>query len=249
MTCISPPELADMDLLAYLDGESDDQVATHLGGCPHCRERARSLGRLQSLLAARLYRYNCPSAAELGEYHLGLLPQDQRAALAYHLTECPRCAYEVTQLEDYLADLAPDVDFSLLEQAKEQVRVLVARLVNGGMGVNLLGQPALAPAPTGVRGDEGEPLIYEADGVQVVIEIHQDPDQLDRRSMLGLVIGVDDPDQLEVHLWQSDQPVATVQVEDIGNFVIPSLAPGRYELILSGAEVEIHIQELVVEIK
>jgi len=111
------------------------------------------------------------------------------------------------------------------------------------MGVNLLGQPALG----GVRGDEGEPLIYEADGVQVVVEIHQDPDQPDHRSILGLIIGVDDPDQLEVHLWQSDQPVATVQVEDIGNFVIPSLAPGRYELIVSGLELEIHIQELEVE--
>ncbi len=244
MTCISPPELADVDLLAYLDGESDARVATHLEDCPHCRQRARSLGRLQGHLTARLYRYNCPSSADLGEYHLGLLPHDQEAALVYHLTECPRCAHEVSELEDYLADLAPDVDFGLLEQAKEQVRVLVARLANGGVSVNLLGQPALA----GVRGHEREPLIYEADGIQVVIEVHQDPDQPERRSIFGLVTGADDPGQLEVHLWQSSQPVATVQVEDIGNFVIPSLTPGRYELILSGAEVEIHIQELVVEI-
>ncbi len=243
MSCISPPQPADIDLLAYLDGESDDWVATHLEGCPHCRERARRLGHLQDHLTARLYRYNCPSTAELGEYHLGLLPQDQGAALAYHLTECPRCAYEVSQLEDYLADPALTLEQpSLLEQATERVRVLVARLVNGGMNVDLLGQPALA----GVRGDEREPLIYEADGVQVVIEIHQDPDQSERRSILGLVIGVDNPDQLEVHLWQSDQPVATVQVEDIGNFVISNLTPGRYELIVSGPELEIHIQELEV---
>jgi len=235
--------------LAYLDGEPDDRVAAHLEGCPHCRERARRLGRLQDHLTARLYRYNCPSTAELGEYHLGLLPQDQGAALAYHLTECPRCTYEVTQLEHYLADLAPTLEQpGLLEQATERIRVLVARLVNGGMNVDLLGQPALAPALAGVRGDESEPLIYEADGVQVVVEIDQDPDQPDRRSILGLVIGVDDPDKLDVHLWQSDQPVATIQVEEMGNFVISNLTPGRYELILSGPELEIHIQELEVEI-
>jgi anti-sigma factor RsiW len=244
MSCISPPQPADIDLLAYLDGESDDQVTTHLERCPHCRERARKLGHLQDHLTARLYRYNCPSTAELGDYHLGLLPQGQEAALAHHLTECPRCAYEVSQLEAYLADLAPALEQpGTLEQVTDRVRVLVARLVNGGMTVDLPGQPALV----GVRGDEREPLIYEADGVQVVLEVDQDPDQPERRSILGLVIGVDDPGQLDVHLWRSDQPVATIQVEDVGNFVISNLAPGRYELIVSGPELEIHIQELEVE--
>jgi len=151
----------------------------------------------------------------------------------------------MTQLEAYLADLAPTLEQpGLLEQATERFRVLVAHLVNGVVNVDLLGQPT--PALAGVRGGEREPLIYEADGVQVVVEVDQDPNQPERRSILGLVIGVDDPDKLEIHLWQSDQPVATVQVEEMGNFVIFNLTPGHYELIVSGPELEIHIQELEV---
>lgn len=248
MACISPPQLADTDLLAYLDGEASAQVAAHLERCPHCRKRARRLARLQRQLVAGLYRYHCPSPAELGEYHLNLLPRYQTAALDRHLVECLHCAQEVRQLEEYLAELAPELELSVLERVRGRVRVLVARLVNGGMGVDLLGQPGLAPAYSAVRGDEGETLIYDADGVQVVVEIHQEPDQPDRRNILGLVVGLDDPHLCEVHLWRDDRRVATVPVEELGNFVIPDLTPGGYELIISGPEEEIHIQGLQVGI-
>ena len=174
MTCVSPPELADRDLLAYIDGEAEDRVLAHLEGCPHCRERARRLARLQDRLTARLYRFDCPSPGELGEYHLGTLSGDQAAALAQHLDGCPRCAGEVAQLGGFLDDMAPDLELGSLERARERVRVLIAHLVSGGLGSSFLAQPALAPAYAGLRGEEGEPFIYEADQVQVVIEVHDD---------------------------------------------------------------------------
>ena len=87
MDCITSPEPNDWELLAYIDGEVDGQVLAHLEQCPHCRERARRLTRLQDRLRARLYRVTCPSPAALGEYHLGILPPDQAAAVARHLEE------------------------------------------------------------------------------------------------------------------------------------------------------------------
>jgi hypothetical protein len=46
---------------------------------------------------------------ELGEHHLDLLDPVRSASVAYHLHECPHCAYEVAQLKGYLGDLAsPD---------------------------------------------------------------------------------------------------------------------------------------------
>jgi hypothetical protein len=246
MTCVSPPELADRDLLAYLDGEADDQVIAHLEGCPHCRERARRLARLQDCLTAQLYRFDCLSPIELGEYQLGTLPVEQMAAVTQHLAECPRCAQEVDQLGDYLADLAQDLELSPLERTKERVRVLVARLVSGGLGDDLMRQPAMTPAYASVRGEEGEPLFYEADEIQVVLDVQGDPDQPDHKTILGLVIGLDDPASAEVHLWGADQHLATVPVDETGNFVFPNLAPGRYELILGGTEMEIHIQDLEI---
>ena len=245
MACVSPPELNDRELLTYIDGEADQQVVAHLERCPHCREKAHRLACLQGRLTARLYRVTCPSPVELGEYHVGVLPRAQAAAVARHLAECPHCTREVAQLKDYLAGLATAMEPSPLERIKARARVLVARLVNGGLEAGLLGQPALAPAYAGVRGEEREPTLYQADDIQVAIEIQEDAEQPDRRVLLGLVIGAE-PSRVEAHLWQADQRVAVVPVDELGNFVIPDLAPGSYELILSGPEIEIHIQELQV---
>jgi hypothetical protein len=245
MACVSPPELNDRELLAYIDGETDQQVVAHLERCPHCREKAYRLARLQHRLIAQLYRLTCPSAMELGEYDFGLLPRDQAAAVARHLAECPHCIREVAQLKDYLTDVAPTLELGPLERVREQVKVLVARLVSGGPGSSLLQQPALAPAYVGVRGEEEEPMVYQADDIQVVIEIHEDVDQPGHRVLLGLVTEIE-PRELKVHLWQASQCIATVSVDELGNFVIPGLAPGSFELILSGPEVEIHIQALEI---
>jgi hypothetical protein len=244
MACISPPGPSDTDLLAYLDGELDDQVAAHLEQCPHCRARAQDLADLQGQLTKRLYRFDCPSPAELGEHLFGLVPSDRAEAVADHISACPHCAGEVAQLEGYLADLTPDLELSPLEQAKARVRVLVARAVNAGMGVDALIQPA--PSFAGLRGDEAGPLIYEADGLQIVIEVQSDPGQLDGHTLLGLVMGLGDSHQLKAHLWRAEQRIATVEVEDLGNFAIPNVAPGSYKLILSGPEEEIHIQDLEI---
>jgi len=217
----------------------------HLERCLHCREKARRLTRLQDRLTAQLYRVTCPSPLELGEYHLGMLPRDQAVTVARHLAECPRCAREVAQLKDYLTELAPTLEPSLLEQVKGRVKVLVAHLVNGGLEAGLLTQPALAPAYAGIRGEEGEPFLYQADDVQIATEVQDDAERPGRKVLLGLVIGMD-TSGVKAHLWQADQRLAVVPVDELGNFVIPSLAPGSYELILSGPEVEIHIQDLEV---
>jgi hypothetical protein len=245
MACILPPELTDRELLMYIDGEANHQVVAHLERCSHCREKAHRLARLQGRLTSQLYRLTCPSPVELGEYRLGLLPRDQAAAVARHLAECPHCAREAAQLTDYLAELAPTLEPGLLAQVKERVKVLVAHLVNGGLATGLLTQPTLTPAYAGIRGGEGEPFLYQADDVQIAAEVQDDAERPDRKVLLGLVIGME-PSGVKVHLWQADQRVAVVPVDELGNFVIPGLAPGSYELILSGPEVEIHIQELEI---
>ena len=138
MTCMSPPELDDGILLTYLDGEADQKVAAHLEQCPHCRERAQRLGRLQERMGAEMYRIACPTPLELGEYHLGVLAGTQANVVARHLDDCPHCSREVSQLKTYLGDLSADLEFSLAER----IRVLVAKLVRPGTN-----------GPVGVTGD------------------------------------------------------------------------------------------------
>lgn len=243
MTCQLPPELDDVELLAYADGEADAQVVMHVESCPHCREKARSLSRLQERLIARLYRIACPAPIELGQHHLNLLSGDQAAVVAQHLAECPHCARELAQLQTFLDEVAPSIEPGLPAQVRERVRVLVARLVSGGKKGNQMRSPALAPAYAGLRGAETGPYLYQADDIQIAIELQDDAQN--RKILLGLLTGADSGG-LQAHLWQAGQPITTVALDELGNFVLPHLKPGRYDLTLSGPEIEIHIQDLEI---
>ncbi|MEJ2210877.1 MAG: zf-HC2 domain-containing protein [Anaerolineae bacterium] len=238
MNCNSPPPIADRDLLAYLDGEAGEEVAAHLDRCPHCRERAEELAKWQRALTTRLYRHDCPPASRLGEYHLGLLARDEAAAVGTHLEACPHCRREVAGLDAYLHDLQPSLASRLLGGAQERMRVVIARLSNAGGA-------ALAPAYAGLRGEEQAPIVYEAQEIQITVEIQDDAGAPGRKALLGLVIGLEPPDG-QVSLWQAGQQIALAPVDELGNFVIPDLAAGSYDLIVSGSEVEVHIQELAV---
>ena len=247
MACVSPPELDDRTLLIYLDGQASADIAAHIKRCSHCRERARHLALQQGRLITQLYRSNCPAPSELGEYHLGMLPVVRAEAVKRHLDECPHCRREIAQLEGYLTDLEPTLNPDPLQQVVERVRVLVARLIGGGTGGSLPGPWAMTPAYVGVRGDESDvPLVYQADEVQVIIEIETDADRPDHKTVLGLVIGLDEASELKAHLWQAGQRVTTTPVDKLGNFVLTGLSTGEYELLLAGPELEIHIQYIQV---
>jgi anti-sigma factor RsiW len=238
MECVHPPELHDRQLLAYLDGEATAPVVAHLSQCPACRERARELAHLQARLTSHLYRLECPTPHELGEYQMGILTQAQAAAVAEHLIECPHCIAEVAQLNRYLADLSDELEPSIVER----VRVLVARLIGGGTRA---GTPALAPAMAGIRGEDAEPLVYQAGDVQITIMIEPDTEQPDRQMLLGLLVAAG-TEAWQAQIWQAAQLIANAPVDPAGNFILADLAPGVYELTLHGPDLEIHIPAMSV---
>lgn len=245
MTCRRPPELASTELLAYLDGEADRQVRAHVEACPHCRQRAVDLAQWQGELTARLYRFACPTPLELGEYHLGTLARDRSQAIAGHLAGCPHCTRELVDLEDYLHQVAPSLEPARLELIKEQIRVIVARLVSGAGAPGPLTGPSLAPAFAGLRGAEEGPYLYEAGEIQIAVEVQDDTTRPGGKAILGLVMGAEPIGGLAL-LWQAEQQVAEAPVDELGNFVIPDLDPGSYQLILSSPQVEVHIHDLQV---
>lgn len=191
---------------------------------------------IEKRLAAQLYRVTCPTADQLGEYHLHMMTGSEAATIKQHLNDCPHCRAELAQLQTYLVDLTPDVEHSL----SQRVRIWIARLIpNGTMGGGTL-QPALA-----LRGQDDGPLMYEAGDAQLSLEVQDDPERVGAKTILGLLIGVETV-ETAAHLWQEAQKVARVPVDEFGNFVFAGLAPGTYELIVSGPDFEIHLQELTV---
>jgi hypothetical protein len=233
--------LEDSQLLAYLDGEADPEIVAHVAQCEACRRRAGELAQLQDRLTAGLYRHNCPSTTDLGEYQMGLLARAQAVAISRHVEDCPHCTRELAQLEAYLADLAPDAALGRMEQ----VKILIAELVRGVQG---LGQaPAFAPAPVfaGLRGEEEEPLVYQAEAYQIVIEVARDGQQPDRFALMALVTGPE-IDGLEARLEGTGGSAVTAPVDELGNLYFSAVSPGSYALYLSGPLVEIEIPGLKI---
>lgn len=247
MSCSFAQELNDFELLMAADGEAETAVYQHLQVCSECQQRVEGLIRLESTLKARLYRADCPSSLALGEYQMGLLSAQEALAVAQHLAGCPACRREVSQLEHFLVQGLPAAD-EAVPSLRQRVRVLVARLVSSGraVGGRLAPQPALAPALAGLRGDDPEPMVFAADGLQIILEVEPDREQAGFLSLVGLVVGLESADGAEVTLWRDGQRLAGAAVDALGNFVLPGLARGSYQLILAAPDLEVHVEELVV---
>jgi hypothetical protein len=187
-------------------------------------------------LSAALYRATCPDSIELGEYYLGILGKDRSDLVRLHLAECPHCTLELTQLESFAGETALDLEPTMAERVKVWIAQFVPEVADSDPGI----EPALA-----LRGDDQGPLVYEAGEAQLTIEIQDDPDELGRRTLLGLVMGVE-PEDIQVHLYLDGERVVSAEVDELGNFIISDLSPGHYEMILATPTVEIHVQDLAV---
>jgi len=239
MNCISPPGLEDWQIVSYVDGEADDNVKEHIEKCSFCREKAASWEGIQRSVRWRLYRHTCPSPMELGEYQLGILAGPPKLIIAQHLRECPSCKTELTQLEEYLKEQA------LLPRLLEPVKVLFAQLIGGSRTNNGQTDVPLYPAFSGLRGESDEPFIYQADHIQIAIDVQDDTERPGCKILLGLITGLVS-NGFMMEAYQEGKVVATTVIDEIGNFVFSHFLPGSYELILRGPDTEIRIQSFIV---
>jgi hypothetical protein len=181
---------------------------------------------MQNYLTAQLYRLNCPTPLELGDYVLGLLPAGRSALVAEHLRDCSHCTGEVSQLTDYLGDLAPAPKANPLEQ----VKVLIARLVGEVQPGKLFGGATFAPAYAALRGGTPGPITLQADGILILLEVQ--PGAEGRVDILGQ-IDADEQDRwtgASIELRQAGSLLATVSVDDLGTFRCVLVPTGLTEL-------------------
>ncbi len=199
------------------------------------------MAQMEDSLKAALYRITCPDSATLGNYHLGLLAETAVQPIANHLAVCPLCTREIEQLEVFLLETAA----SLQPSTGERIKVWIARrLPSGGQTRQGLG-PAVGTPAFALRGSSSGPLMYEAGDAQLSLEVQDDPAQPGRKVILGLVLGIA-TEAVEAKLLQGDGVVTAVTLDEIGNFTFTGLETGTYELTLSGADVEIHVQDLLI---
>lgn len=187
-------------------------------------------------LRRTLFRITCPDSRQLGEFHLGLLPEAEAAAVQAHLAHCPHCSLEIQGLERYLTELEPDLSYTI----SERIKIWIADRITPEASSSTVGMPAFA-----VRGDSQGPLMYEAGDYQLTIDVQEDAQHPGRQVIIGLLLG-ENTAEFDVNLWQAGQLITTTAVDDLGNFVLNQVQPGTYELILTAAEAEIHVQELLI---
>lgn len=243
MACDTISTLPAGALLMYLEGEADPVIVQHVDLCSECTASVRQLRKSGSVLRARLFRAACPPSLQLGEYSIGLLSAHETSLIETHLASCPHCSAELRQLDAFMAQPDLAAQPQRLQPDSGALRVLIARLVSG---LNSLGQPAMTPAFAALRGGTEGPLTYEAGDYRAVIEIDEDLDRPDRRALTGLLVGPA-VGGTSVALWRDGQAIAAAEVDVHGNFELLRLAPGDYDLILTGSDVEIRIQSLSID--
>ena len=198
------------------------------------------MAKIERQLTTRLYRIICPDPLNLGEYQLDLLPSIPHKHIKQHLKHCPHCRRELHQLKNYLPD--PLLDYA--PSLGRRIKIWIARRVSSepAPDMPLPGKPVFA-----LRGgeDDAAPLFYQAGDAQLTLEIQDDPEHPGYKMILGLVLGTASS-EMEAHLWRGGRPLTAKPVDESGNFIFSRLAAGQYELILAGADVEIHVQDLQI---
>jgi hypothetical protein len=219
MRCIASRELDEKDLLLYLDSLADHATVSHLEQCTYCHERAETLAHLQERVKTCIYRINCPTSIELGEYHLHMLPAPQRLVIAQHLRECHHCAREIAQLESFMGQPLPTPQGGWYAQT----RLLVARLAGLGLGSENRPSPAL-------RGEGRPPMTLEADGIAIVLDVQATG--IGRLTIFGQLAAADQDlwTDASVEFRQDGQLESMTVVDDLGTFHFKDVLPGQKEL-------------------
>ncbi len=223
-TCINPHELAEGDLMAYVDGGAPSAVAAHVQRCPYCQEEVRRLRRLAERLPAVLFRADCPDPLTLAQYQMNLLPTDEHVHIDQHVADCADCRAELQQLSTVDADPAA----VLLDRIRE-VRGAIRRVVEAVLVSPLPRRAAIA----GVRGWPG-PHRYQAGDLDVILEWEPGPGPARKGNLLGRVTQRGHPVEGIAGSWvwlaAAGEIQNTTVLDETGCFTLRLVPWGVYDL-------------------
>ncbi|MEP7356669.1 MAG: hypothetical protein ABI847_05475 [Anaerolineales bacterium] len=226
MKCNHPPPLTPDQLSDAVDGSDGAAVLAHLADCPSCTARLADARATEERMRGRLYRWDCPTSQQLGDYEQGRLAAPEAASVAGHIEQCVPCTQELAELRAFMA--LPDRPRARATEQNSTVR----RPGLGELIAQLLPR-SLAPA---LRGENSAPLTAEAEGVTIVLDVQ--PAGGDQITLQGQV-AADDQDRWTgalVTLRQANELKATAIVDDLGGFSVIELPPARTDIRLAPHE-------------
>ncbi len=271
MECSEPGLIRDEELLAYLAGERVRPVVEqHLTRCPRCSAQLADFRRLELSLLSKLYRWDCPPNQVLGEYQLGMLDRETSLAVELHLRTCVACSVELSTAREFLSG-----DPMLVEQPASN-RLLAADSVQNNhhaqpqpIGAALNGlldragssarrivatllplQPRLAyqrnTAPSTLW-----PRRYVAEDFHISLQVEREAGHTTSFQLIGFVTRknttLETLQGMPVLLSSQTGAVSAQHVDELGNFIFPSLAPATYNLELQAPDGIIVIEQIPVD--
>jgi len=225
---------------------------------------------MEQKLIHKLYRWDCPSNEELGEYQMGLLGKEQALSVKKHLNKCVLCAAEVVSLAKFLASDSilvgfapasqmnhtmppPSFNHRLVQETKRAVGQLQDHAEAGIR--RIVATFVVPPQISLVRSLEqlGWPRQYVAENISVSLRVEREPGhqgllQLNglvtrQGTKLGALLGT------PVQLATAQNTLHSQQVDDLGNFVFPSLPPATYILELQFPEGIVVIDQFAIDLQ
>jgi hypothetical protein len=219
MDCSLPPPLTDDQLSTALDDQAEPEVLTHLAVCAACTLRLDTARQAEGRLHASLYRWDCPPAQQLADYHIGRLTGEQERAIVRHLATCARCIEEIDDLRRFL----------LTDESQAAKGTAVPTPSKPAGRRPLIGQllPATAPA---LRGGGGGPIQAQAGDTTIFLDVQ--PAGVGQVVLQGQMIDEEQERWVGglVELRQGGALRATAEVDELGAFSCGPFPPGSSEL-------------------
>ncbi len=269
MECSEPGAIRDEELFAYLEGEKvRPEVPQHLTNCQYCSSQADAYQRMELKLISKLYRWDCPPNQTLGDYQFGLLSPQQSVGVKNHLSTCVLCKSELATLTEFLANdpmLVPSAQIAVrpaqnnrrpVQEAKRALENLRDQSLAGArriIATPVPPQPRVAYQRDVVQPATLWPRRYTAEDLNISIQVEPGTSRRDALQVIGFVARKGTtlealqgtPVQLVPQTNEIDTAF-TQHIDELGNFIFPSITPATYTLELQLPEGVVVIEQLPV---
>lgn len=204
------PESNEDRITAAVDGEITPEIERLMAENDDFAAQVRGIRQFESKLKSALFRWDCPTPQQLGDYQLQLISPITAAEIKTHLAHCVHCQ---TELEELTAFLAQGQEIVPKPKTKKQ-QWRGARL--GDIIAQLMPQvPQLSAA--GLRGDSRGPQMLQANGITIFIETEKRLDHFLIKSQLAADT-LDEWYSALVQVYQETNLVAVTTVDEEGAF-------------------------------
>lgn len=219
--------LEDWELDCLLGGDGTPEMEAALTGNPTNQARFAQIQQEEGMLVANFFRIECPTALELGEWHLQLLDSDYLKTIGSHLKSCLHCQEEVAAIKPFVAHARYDFKRTSSDMLK-RIKITLANILDA-----FGGQLTLTPA---LRGRKSPPALYAADDYQLSLTPQE-------QMLVGTFVGT--PITGSVSLKQGPTIFhETTITENAFTFPFKSIRSGNYDMVISTPEAELVVPAL-----